>query len=197
MRSTLRIALAFALVTISACRQAPQPPPKKAVSAPCQAAEAFIRQWLTGLGPGSYIFSNQPQLDFPGPNPKDWRRYRFGQNESITPPADTLVDAAEELEQHSAGRGCPSVQNLLSKRHIPFEQPIGKDGPAQAGPNDGPWPSTIIQVSLPAVSADGSTAVLMASSISGPEAGGGAFYLLQRQLSGAWQIVATAEIWVS
>ncbi|WP_372919399.1 hypothetical protein [Sandarakinorhabdus sp.] len=143
------------------------------------------------------MFSNQPQLDFPGPNPKDWRRYRSEQNESIGPPADALVDAAEELEQNSAGRGCPSVQDLLSERHIPIEQPLGKDGPPQQKVDDGLWPSTIIQVSLPAISADGSTAVLMASSISGPEAGGGSFYLLQRQPSGAWQIIATAGIWIS
>ena len=197
MRPTLRIAMAFALVTVSACRQAPQPPPKKAVSAPCQAAEAFIRQWLTGLGPGSYVFSNQPQLELPRSNPKNWRKYGTGQRESISAPTDALVDAAEKLTQGSAGRDCASVQNLLSERHIPFEEPISEDGPQQQEGNDGPWPVTFIQVSLPAVSADGSTAVLMASSVSGPEAGGGSFYLLQRQPSSGWQIIAAAELWIS
>lgn len=195
MHLTLRIALAFALFTASSCKQGSQHPSRQSASTPCQVADVFLRKWLIGFGPGSYVFSNRPQVYVE--KPKNWWGYEATEDENITRPANALVDAALELHQHSAGRDCPSVQELLEKRHISFEKPNDAADQAKLMGENGLWPITFIQLSLPAISADGTTAVLMASSISGPVAGSGAFYLLQRQPNADWEIVGSAGTWVS
>jgi hypothetical protein len=158
----------------------------------CEAAWGYVQIVLREPGDRPDVFDTEKGVfapEMPGPA----ARWGTDSYEPAPAPPHELIQSVSA--QTNALAACPSLQARLRSAGIGF----GKRAVARAlkKGRDGYFRARVHQVALPAVSADGSQAVLAASSAVGPLSGGGYLIHLVRGDDGRWRIAAVHGLWVS
>ena len=113
----------------------------------------------------------------------------------VKAPADVLLEKLEDRGNFNAVARCASVRQLLTTRQIAFG--IETINVAAMPNKEELFKARIESISLPVLSAGGKQAVLAASSVSGPLAGGGQLILFELQRNSQWKVVAFSPLWVA
>lgn len=187
-RSAMPIFGICLLMSLSACDQTPHQP-----TSSCDVATAFAEMVITDLSARRVVFSDEPGNLSP----------QLEQRMSAIPAAPTaralpparLLSQFKRIGETNALSDCASLTTFLANQHIQFGPQAVQQ--AQSQNADGVLASSIVWVSRAELSSDGQQALIGSTIISGVLDGAGMLFLLQRQPSGRWQVIAEYQIFVS
>ena len=157
----------------------------------CLIALAHIEERLSEPHWGPSVFSTQSLVPFiPDGYPEHW-----GSIDGLSPAPPAPPGLAEALPIGSnAVRSCASIRRLLTRQGVRF----GRRAVAWARHlQRGYYRARIVTVSLPAVSADGAHAVLVASNSRGGLDAGEEWVHMERGSDGRWRATGAAALWVA
>lgn len=111
--------------------------------------------------------------------------------QALKDPDLILLRQAAETQNVSVIDRCPSLKTWLSKNAVIFSDPeIDRLARKE------PWPVSVLTMSVPAISEDGSTAMLFASEYWGG-LGGGTDMVVYRKQAGAWVLQRRVQLSIS
>jgi hypothetical protein len=185
----MRALLAFApmplLLLAAPVRSAPP------VERGCEASAAFVAYTLAEAGSRPLAFStHQMVVEFGNAKWADPK----GDGPAKHPPGD-LAGLLNGRMPADAVSACPAVQSLLAAHGVAFDPAAATAATQLDGKRS--YRATVVTVSVPVLSHDGKQAVLASSQVSGPLAGAGSVFYLQRDGAGHWTVVSRLPLWVS
>lgn len=191
------LALSLSVFLLSACGtgagggvQAAQPSPE------CALAESYLLSFPVVQNGGPVVFSDKNESGPREDGRLEWRDIESQRSnpKPIAGPPGELISGLRAGGGASAIKHCANVRELLDSKGIRY----GKDAVNSGGSsNVALFKSTILGISLPVISRDGSKAVLVESFYAGMLLGRGNVTYLKRQADGKWKVVGEAMLWVS
>lgn len=186
--------------------------PARAEAAACAATEAALKQLVGEKADRQWelrtIVSDfrQPDMnaafirqDFPEDDPDDqpFRWFVIGVDGATavaaTPPSKQMAQAFLEQEPTSATE-CSNVLAFARLANFTVRAPT-TGRPRQKA--NGLYDRTFVELTKAVVSPDGAEALIYASLVSGPLAGGGNLLLFRRDAAGAWVLAGQLGVWIS
>lgn len=160
-----------------------------AKSESCAVAQAFITQELSK---GEFALDDSPVQGSFG-----WQDLAATQHDtSKSRPSSQLLSGLTEGYKKNLVSHCPVLVQRIKKAGTKVGG-AAVDAIANSEDASGLYPAEIVSLSLPVVSKDGQSAVMIVDSVVGSEAGGGAIYYLRRGVDGDWQVVDWWGTWIS
>lgn len=191
-RAVKKPALVFALAAVSSSAPAQHAAGDRAAELRCDIAGAYIESLLSEPGMRASVFSTESLYPLvPDGYPQHWGSVD-GESAASSPPpglAETLPAGS------NAVRSCASIQRSLTRLGRRFGR--GAVAWARHVRRGGYLRARIVTVSLPAMSADGEHAVLVASNSRGRLDGGEAWVHMERGRDGRWRATGVTALWVS
>jgi hypothetical protein len=159
---------------LAASAAAPEPPG-------CAVVLAVLRQQRTPFRLGA----NPEPVGSLGGGDLPWLS-QVGASGPPAPPAG-LVDRLKREDGRSPLALCPSVKRWAARNRVTI---VGRVTPTDR------YPQPIVSVSMPAISADGRSAVIATGDVCGILCGSGSLYHLRRGPKG-WQVARVTSTWIS
>jgi hypothetical protein len=192
-RIGLRVASAGLALSAAGCAK-----DRQAASAPyaarCAVARSIVGHMIDKAPAGSFVVDSRPDTVFPYPT--GGAGWRDDQGAPLAdPPPDALIAMLEAQRNVSMLSACPEVVALLESGGMAHGHDAAlavQSRPAKDGPR-----RTVLALSLPAVAADGRSAIFEESSIAGPLAGHGQLTLVRKDAAGRWTRAGVTMLWVS
>lgn len=195
----MRFGLGMLLVPfLSSCSPEAADKPKGVATAPaddaCTVAVRFVDSWLKQRGGGRpVVFADTPNSLPNDPAPGPWFKLSGEYGEA---PSSAMLDRGPQMPRDSAVARCPSLRAYLDHAHIRHGAQAVADT-ASDPDGDNIYAADILALTLPSLSPDGTQALTMTSSQTGPLSGQGQFFLLKRQTDAGWPAVSTQNFSIS
>ncbi|MBV9882124.1 MAG: hypothetical protein JO276_03870 [Sphingomonadaceae bacterium] len=187
----MKLALLLAAAAATGSARAEAAAGGRAADLRCRIALAYVENLLSEPRWRRSVFSTEGVVPFiPDRYPEHW-----GSIDGLSPTPPPPPGLAEALPIGSnAVRGCASVRGLLTRRGVRF----GNRVVAWARHlRRGYYRARVVTISLPAVSADGAHAVLVAGNGRGGLDGGETWVHMERGRDGRWRATGATALWVA
>jgi hypothetical protein len=172
--------------------------PRHGTAAQCRVSLQVVKDLASKDYSKPIVFAESDPTDLdlnPARLANGWTKFEGGKAIEVhAPPTDVTAEFMKGIRD--AVSRCSSVRSWLSRHKIPHGGAAVEAVVARANEDD-ELPAGIFTVSLPAISADGQTALVYTSDTGGGEAGGGFALLYHRQADGTWKSEAQLRLWTS
>lgn len=182
MKRTAVLALSFVLAACDLLSQADRQAPSA-----CDVAASYVGVLIKDEG-RPVVFSDEDDPSFQYVSGGQWITIHNDRPKDAVGPPASLLSGMDTAGSTNAVNRCESVRKTLERQQVPFGL-AATDAASRVG-EDGLFAASIMTVSLPTVSEDGQSAILVVGRGAGPLVGGTTLHYVRRHPDGEWRFVS-------